>query len=420
MKVLMMHRGDGAAGGAQVQMNRLRAGLGEQGVEANILCREGGRSGSVLMPYQKFAEKWIRRVTRRIGLNDIELISSFKVADLAEVQAADVLDLHCLHSGAFSYLALPALTANKPTLFTFHDMWPITGHCHASLECGRWKTGCGSCPHLDVQPSIQRDATAFEWKLKKWAYQRSKFTIVTPSKWLCEMTRQSMLAGSEVHHIPHGVDQNVFEPLDRAASRSALGIPANRKVLLCAMDSQSRPLKGAHYLPTILNALPESLAGECVLLLFGTFREEILKEIRIPVIHLGLLNNDRVKAIAYSSADILVYPSEAESFGLVVLESMACGTPVASFSVGGVPELVRDGVTGRLVSPNQPSLLGAAIVEMLGDPAGLRAMSARCRAMVLGEYTLALQVSRYIKLYKSVINGRLKIEANYPAKSLIR
>lgn len=401
----MMHRGDGGLGGGQVQLQRLRSGLIKRGIQARTLCRDRVLDDSVLMPYRGRPERWIGKFTSRLGLNDIHLISSSGVPKLPEFVDADLIDVHCLHSGAFSYLALPALTADKPAVFTFHDMWPITGHCHASLECIRWKTGCGACPHPEIYPEIRRDATALEWKLKNRAYERSKFTIVTPSKWLQDLTKESMLGQRNIHHIPHGIETDVFQPLDKDYCRSLLGIPKGKNVLFCAMESMSRPLKGADLLVKALENLPDSLQRDSVLLLFGHTSAEIIKRVRMPVVNLGFLHHDRLKAIAFSAADVFVNPTRAESFGLVVLESMACGTPVVSFSVGGVPELVRPGISGYLATPDDPLDLCQGLILLLEDKMELAAMSRHCRQIAVAEYSLELQVERYIDLYRQVIGG---------------
>jgi len=403
MKVLMMHRSDGSSGGGQVQMQRLRSGLVRHGIDARVLCRERSQDDSVLMRSRPRIERWISRFTERAGLNDIHLVSSFGVPKMKDFMEADLVDVHSLHSGTYSYLALPALTANKPAVFTFHDMWPITGHCHASLECDRWKSGCGNCPHPEIYPAIRRDATALEWKLKRRSFERSKFTIVTPSKWLHDRTKESMLAGCDVRHIPHGVDTEVFQPLDKDHCRSLLGIPKGKNVLFCAMESMHRPLKGADLLVQALQKLPESLQKDSVLLLFGQTSREILKQVRMPVINLGFIQHDRLKALAFCAADLFVNPTRAESFGLVVLESMACGTPVVAFGVGGVPELVRAGITGYLAEPDDPSDLCQGVVTLLGDKKNLEVMGRRCREVVESEYSLELQIRSYIDVYRQVI-----------------
>ena len=404
MKILMMHRGDGEMGGGQVQLNRLCSGLNSRGIDARILCRDKTKPESVKMPARPWLEKPLHKLTRRLGLNEIHLVSSFGVRHLPEYRAADLIDFHCLHCETLTYLALPALTAGKPAVFTFHDMWPLTAHCHASLECERWKTGCGKCPHLDVAPAVMRDATALEWRLKRWAYNRAKFTIVTPSKWLHDRTKESMLGKFPVRHIPHGVETDVFQPLDKRHCRELLGIPAGKNVLLCAMESMNRPLKGADLLVDALRSLPDSLQRESVLLLFGHMNGEIIRRIQMPVVNLGYLHSPRLKALAFSAADVFVHPTRADNFPLVVLESMACATPVVSFGVGGVPEMVRPGISGYLAQPGQADDLREGVIKLLDSRDALESMARQCREIVMSEYPLELQVQRYIELYRQVIN----------------
>lgn len=406
MKILMMHRNDCQSGGAQIQMNRLREGLRKTGVDARILCREGHARDAVIMPSRPLAERVLGAAARRIGLNDIHLISSSLVTRMPEFAAADLLDIHCLHSGTFSYLSLPSLCSEKPVVFTFHDMWPITGHCHASLECDRWMSGCGACPHLDVEPRVRRDATALEWRLKRSAYRRSSFTIVTPSRWLKELVGRSMLSSAKVHHIPHGVDAQVFAPLDKSACRAALGLPRDGVILLCAIEYMSRPLKGASLMVDALHRLSHDERRNVTLVVFGRSDRSLIDRIPVPVIDLGYLEHDRVKALAYSAADVLINPSRAESFGLVALEGMACGLPVVAFDVGGISELVRPGITGFLAIPESVESLAAEIRRMLACQNSARAMGKRARTLVEAQFTIEKQVERTLALYADVVSSR--------------
>jgi glycosyltransferase involved in cell wall biosynthesis len=215
---------------------------------------------------------------------------------------------------------------------------------------------------------------------------------------------ESPLLDGPVHCIPHGVDTAVFKPLDQSHCRELLGVPEGKIVLLCAIEHMDRPLKGADLLVKALDFLPKAFQDQCVLLLFGHPNRRIQEQISLPIIDLGYINEDRLKAVAYSAADLLINPTRAESFGLVALESMACGTPVAAFKVGGIPELVRPGVTGLLAKPDDPEGLAACIQSMAGDPVQLQSMADRCRDVATTEYTLTQQVRRTIELYQYVLS----------------
>src|SRR6266478_2884385 len=196
MNVLHINGSD-LVGGAAIAANRLHNGLLAKGLDSHLLVgsisSESDRVATV--PQRHFLEDQLARITWRLGLNYISILSTFKISKHPFYEQADVLNFHNLHDNYFNYLAISSLTARKPAVFTLHDMWSFTGHCSYSYDCERWKTGCGRCPHLDVYPAVPRDNTRIEWKLKKLIYDRANLSIVTPSNWLTEQAKQSILAG---------------------------------------------------------------------------------------------------------------------------------------------------------------------------------------------------------------------------------
>jgi glycosyltransferase involved in cell wall biosynthesis len=113
-----------------------------------------------------------------------------------------------------------------------------------------------------------------------------------------------------------------------------------------------------------------------------------------------------VKAIAYSAADLCVFPTRADNLPLVLQESMAYGTPMVSFNVGGVPDLVRPNVTGYLAKPEDAKDFSQGILQLLEDDTLREKMSANCRAIALQEYPIELQAKRYIELYQQVLDKK--------------
>jgi glycosyltransferase involved in cell wall biosynthesis len=152
-----------------------------------------------------------------------------------------------------------------------------------------------------------------------------------------------------------------------------------------------------------LHGLPSSLKSEIVLLLLGEGSEVIAHTFDVPVIPLGFVGGQRIKALAYSAADVFVLPTRGEGLPNVLLESMACGTPMVSFDVGGVPDLVRPGVTGYLARPEDAEDLEHGIRQLLEDAPLRRAMSQQCRAIACAEYSTKLEVQKYIALYDSLL-----------------
>jgi glycosyltransferase involved in cell wall biosynthesis len=407
MKILQIHKNDHPTSGAAIMMLRLHQNLRRAGFDSRILSANKQREtdDSVAIPRSPRLESQLRKVTSRLGLNDIHCISSFKIKKSKAYLDADILHFHSMHGGFFSYFALPALTENKPAVFTLHDMWAFTGHCAISYDCERWKIGCGKCPYPDSSPAIQRNNTRLEWKLKNWVYRHSNLVIVTPSSRMTEQVKQSMLNRFPIYQIPHGIDCETYQPLNSEQCRSLLGVPPGKKVLMFAAMGLHYFSKGGDLLLKVLQNLPESLKAETVLLLLGDRGEALAQAAGLQTHCLGYIGNDRLKAIAYSAADLFVSPSRAESFGLTLLESMACGTPVVAFGVGGVLDLVRPDVTGYLAEPENVADLCAGIVQLLEDETLRNCMGQQCRALALKEYTIESQVQRYIELYRQVLQN---------------
>jgi glycosyltransferase involved in cell wall biosynthesis len=412
VKVLQVHYTDNAsrAGGGIVAMLRLHSGLKKANVESKILCKVKSPefADSEAIPTSKRIrrlESLIGRFTLRVGLNDVHCISTYGIKKTKIYSEADVVNFHGLQTGYLNFLALPYLTSEKPGILTLHDMWPFTGHCAISYGCERWKSGCGRCPHPEASPPINRDATRLEWKLKDWTYSRSRLAVVTLSTCRTEEVRQSMLNRFPIYQIPNGINLDAYQPLDQMQCRDILGIAPGKKVLIFAAAKAYQFNKGGDLLLKALHALPKSLKKDLVLIILGDRGEAIADAAQIPSVNLGYIANDRVKSVAYSAADLFVFPTRAESLPLVLQESMACGTPAVSFNVGGVPDLVRPGITGYLAELENADDLCRGIVQLLEDESLCSSMRRQCREVIVNEYSLELQVQRYIEMYRDLLKN---------------
>ena len=320
MNVLMFSPAYDLAGGAVIAANRLFQSLQKEGVNAKMLVGKTSFENENVNELQHnfLGEKILSRFTLPMGLNYIHYYSTFGIPKHKFFKQADILNFHSIHSGYFNYLALPKLTKLKPAVFTLHDAWSFTGHCGVSFDCEKWKTGCGKCPYPHNYPPIQRDATRLEWKLKKRTYSKSKITFVTPSKWLASLAKQSMIGEYEIKTIPYGLDTDVFEPLDPAHCRKILGVPEGKKVLLFGAMGLTEIGKGGDLLIKALNKMPASLKKSIVLLTLGQADEAFKNSIDIPILNLGYVSGDRMKAIALSAADIFIFPTRSDNHPCIV------------------------------------------------------------------------------------------------------
>jgi glycosyltransferase involved in cell wall biosynthesis len=152
----------------------------------------------------------------------------------------------------------------------------------------------------------------------------------------------------------------------------------------------------------------EGLQGIDNLFLISLGEGKPALEVEIPHLHLGYINDDRLLSLVYSSADLFAFPSSQDNLPNSIVESMACGTPVVAFNVGGVADLVRHGKTGLLTPPQSVRALRSAIVELLQDPAKRDEMAAHCRRVAQKEYSYQVQVRRYVDLYKTILGERVR------------
>jgi len=200
--------------------------------------------------------------------------------------------------------------------------------------------------------------------------------------------------------IPNGLDTNVFAPRDQGAARGELGIAPSAKVILFAADGINVRRKGLHLLLDALRGL--HFEGQVVLLSVGSGNAPAVEG--FSHVHLPSLDDDERLSRIYSAANIFVAPSEQDNLPNTVLESMACGVPVASFSVGGIPDAVRPGLTGYLARPGDVADLRAVICRLLERDDERAQMSRTCRSVAVQEYALEVQARRYRDLYNELLH----------------
>ena len=318
----------------------------------------------------------------------------------------DILHLHNMHGAYFDVRVLPDLSARFPTIVTMHDVWLLTGHCAYPMECTGWLAGCEQCPHLDLPIAIRRDAAAENMSIKRRALSGGRIRVATPSRWLMDLLERSGLRDglAETRVIPNGVDTTVFHPGDSAAARAALNLPTDSLVLLfTAQSAASSPFKGFEILERALSRIAGQLDRRDVLMVaLGQDAPDTAVE-RVPVRFVPFVQDPAVVAEYYRAADLYVHPARAESFGLAVLEAMACGTPVIAADVGGLPEIVTDGESGLLFRNGDPESLASAVLRALTHD-GLRTkLSVAGASKVAAEFTLKRQVDAYLQWYEEIL-----------------
>lgn len=342
---------------------------------------------------------------RRTSVQALLHPAAFALAADRRFRWADVVHYHLIHTGFFSLAALPLLSRIRPAIWTLHDPWPLTGHCVHPGGCERWTAGCGNCPDLDTQWAVKRDRTALNWRAKKFLYRASKLDVVVSSRWMRDLvSRSPLMEGLRVHHIPLGVDLNVFRPLDTEECRRRLGVfPGSQVISFRASPSE---FKGLDIITQCLRRL-DSNRPLCLI----TFNDRgLLDEFRgrYQIIDLGWVDDDELAATAYNASDVFLMPSQAEAFGLMAVEAMACGRPVVVCDGTSLPDTVFAPRGGIAVPRGDSDALLAVLKFLLGDDEVRRNLGQSALELAIRHYDFRDHAARLLGFYREISERQSK------------
>lgn len=390
MKVLALNTFD-ADGGAARAAIRLCRSLRDEGTDARLRVMrktadlpwidvEGGTRGKLQGLARPLLDALpLRRHPQRTTPPWTVGWLPYPAVDRA-VAEADVVHLHWLGFGFVSPRQL--LSWNKPLLWTLHDMWPVTGGCHYTAGCERFRSGCGACPQL--RSTNPNDISARRFASKAEVMRRLPIQFVGLSRWMTEQARASgMITDHPVHVIPNGLDLQCFQPLNKQAACQAFGLSAEQPVILFgALNALADERKGSHLLLAAIRQLEAEGWAPGVrpqYVVFGANAPATPELAALPIRYVGRLHDDVALALLYSAADVMVVPSLQETFGQTASESMACGTPVVAFAATGLLDVVVHGETGYLARPYESSDLAAGIRWVLADDERRQRLSVQAR-----------------------------------------
>lgn len=365
----------------------------DNGHEAKVLYGRGSHSEEsfakrIAHPLEVYFHALMTRVTGLIGFFSyfatkrlIREIKNFK---------PDVVNLHELHGYYVNYSAVLDFLKKEsiPIVWTFHCEFAYTGKCGYAYDCEKWKTECHACPQLKEYPStVFFDFTRHMFNQKKLDFEGlDNLVIVTPSQWLANRVRQSILKRYEVRVIHNGIDvDNTFFPrLNNTCDQSL----KRKKILAVAPDIMSER-KGGKWVLKVAERLPQFD--------FIMVGSDYIDSAPANVSVISKTSNQDELAEYYSSADVFLICSKRENFPTTCIEALACGTPVIGFDEGGTAE-TAPGLLGEFVSYGDIDALEEVLNSyLLGDSAINRDL---CRPFALENYSKKVMANKYMQLYK--------------------
>lgn len=334
----------------------------------------------------------------------------------------DVLQLHNVHGYYLNYPMLFRYLKEEfrgQVIWTLHDCWAYTGHCaFYTASCERWLHGCGRCPHQREYPwSFGLEDSAGNWRRKRESFCGvPRMTLVTPSEWIRGNVERSFLREYPVKVIANGTDPACFHPqipqtacpgAEHAEGRGETaeslekryGIDLSRRILLGVAGAWNER-KGMEVFRYLARCIQKGeLPGyQVVLVGMNAAQRRSMPE---GIVHIERTADRQALAELYRAAWVLLNPSEEESFSMVTVEALACGTPVIALDSSAVKELVPEDCGIVLHEPEPAAYLSAlrTLEKRREDGSITREAAARRGA----QYTEERQVQEYLALYGTLV-----------------
>ena len=360
--------------------NSIHRRLLRDGAESRFLYARGPKTAEPAAPTQAMAptqsvqtapERYVNallsRLSGRVGCFGKK--STDRILEKMETFHPDVVHLHNLHGYyADIFRLLDFLKERKiKTVLTLHDEFLFTGRCAFSGSCEKWRIngsstvnnpgaagGCGCCPRLGEYPAALLDKSGELWQRKKQVFSGFEtLTVVSPSRWLADRAKKSILSGHPICVIPNGIEPGTFYP-GESTLNDEFQIEEEHVVLAAAQNIMSGR-KGGEYVLALAKMMPKTR-----FLIVGA-EEDVLCPPNVSFV-LGKQNAEEM-ANLYRGADVFLITSREDNFPTVCLEAVACGTPVAGFLSGGAPETVSPEIS-RFVPFGDVAALKSAVKEL--------------------------------------------------------
>ncbi len=397
LKILHINTYQG--GGSGMAAMRLHKALLQHGYDSNFLFLDKGNVTKTEFQYAKRRYWWIfiLRVLKKLGLpftveqrNDYSIrkykykVEMFSFANTAYthlhehplIKNSDIIHLHWISD----FVDFRSFFGNikKPLVWTLHDMNTFLGGFHYKGDEERY---------VEFMRTLDDNQKA----IKKNALQQvatDKLSIVTPSAWLGELSKQAEVLSRFPHyHIPNAVDTNIFKVLTGKNRRKS------KINILFVAESLHNYRKGFDLALDVLK--DAEIINSCHFMAVGYVK----KSLRIPhITYFGIVNTEQRMSELYNEADIFLLPSREDNLPNSMVESLCCGTPVVGFAIGGLRETITNGRNGYLAEEVSPAGLKQALLTCMVNIDNLdrEVIATEAHAKFSGE----VQVKAFAEVYQ--------------------
>lgn len=338
MKIVQINDlcGVGSIGKISISLSKL---LSESGIENYIFYSDGYTDYDLAVKYaNKFyikAQALKSRIFGNYGFNSVFATRKL-ILELKKIEP-NVIHLHNLHGHNVNLdLLFKYIKENDiKVIWTFHDCWAMTGYCphFTMVNCSEWKTLCKDCVQRGTYSWFFDKSTELQ-KRKEKCFSGLNMTIVTPSQWMASIVKESFLQEYPVKVINNGINLEIFK---HSESNFKKRYNCQNKFIILGVAFGWSERKGIDVFIELSKQLPD----EYQIVLVGT-DDSVDKLLPSNIISIHRTSDQKELAEIYSAADIFLNPTREDTFPTVNMESIACGTPVLSFDIGGSSETILD------------------------------------------------------------------------------
>jgi glycosyltransferase involved in cell wall biosynthesis len=324
-------------------------------------------------------------------------IPSLGLLDRIQSENPDIVHLHWIAGGMARFGELAKI--EQPIVWTFHDMWGLTGGCHCAFDCRRFESGCGKCPSLSSNFEFDISRRGF-WAREQLFKRKKHLTIIALSQWIrSQIERSPFLREANIVGLPNPLDTDLFAPMSKSLARQMLRLDNGKIYLLfSAAGSASSYTKGIDRLMAMWSGFA---SPEIELLVVGSSWDQTIAESGIPHRFLGRFHDEIALRIVYNTADLCLLPSRQETLPQVVAETHACGVPCVAFRGTGADDIIVHGKTGYLAAADDSADFAQGVRAFLNERRGHSGHDpARQRAIEL--FNSSEVIRQYMSVYGDI------------------
>tara|TARA_A100001011_G_C14279977_1_gene831127 strand:- start:885 stop:2120 length:1236 start_codon:yes stop_codon:yes gene_type:complete len=411
MKIIHLTYAD--SGGAHNAVHRIHQALQKKNIDSKLWVNRSSLNDSTVKPVNrinKLVNDFRRHLiksslvktlkTKNKIIHSPSILPSRWVKQI-NVSDADIIHLHWVQDEMLSIKDISMI--KKPIVWTLHDMWAFCGAEHYANN-SRWREGYNSNNRPNYESGF--DLNLWTWQRKK-KYWKKPIRIVTPSRWLANCVSESKLMSNwPVQTIPNPIDTDIWKPMDKKFAREEFNFPLDVSLILFgAMGGGKDPRKGFDLLLKSLKNLKNVLKTKKLeLVVFGQNKIKSQIDIGFPIHYIGhLQNNLRLKA-AYNAANVMIVPSRQDNLPSTAIEAQACGTPVVSFNVGGLTDIIIHQKTGYLAKKFDTNDLANGIRWVLDKQEDSKKLNYNSRERAIEKFSETKISDDYLNIYKKLLD----------------